>query len=183
MNPIVNFAKRNLLPREQQLAIAALGVMVSWVVVSWIGLPLWNHLNQLDQQRLLAEKKLTRLKELASRKPIIEQAYQRYARFRSAEPDERIQQAFLNELEQLGQGGEFSMNLKPRPAQRQGDVTRFGVELDVEATQQDLLAFLDRLLASASLLELERLRISTTASKDHPLKATLLVNKVIVRSN
>jgi len=166
--------------RERKLTIVTVMVILVSVIVSWLGLPLWNRLTQLDQATLVSQKKLARLRELASRKPAIEQAYQAYTPFRSPESDEVIQGTFLDELEQLARAGNLQISLKPRPIQRQGHMSRLGIELEIGATQQALLAFLDQLLTRTSLIELERLRISTTVSKEYPLRATLLVNKVVV---
>ena len=170
-----------LLPREQKLALAAGVVIAVWMVVSWLGLPLVERFHQLEQQAMVSRKKLVRLRELASRKPSIEQAYAAYAMYRDDESDESAKTAFLSELEELARAGGLSLSLKPRPIQREGHVSRLGVELDVEATQEALLAFLDRLLSHPALIELDRLRISATVSSERLLRANVLVTKVVVR--
>lgn len=167
--------------REQKLALAAIAVISLWVVVSWLGLPLVDRFTQLERYATVSRKKLARLRELASRKPVIEQAYDAYAAYRSGESDESAKTAFLNELEGLAQGGGLQLSLKPRPIQRDGPISRLGVELTIDATQEALLAFLDRLLTQPSLIELDRLRISATTSKEYPLRAILVVNRVVVR--
>lgn len=173
-------SRPHLLPREQQLALTALLVISAWVF-AWFGLPLWDRLSQLEQRATVSQKKLARLNELITRKPLIEQAYQAYAGVFSDESDELIQGVFLDELEQLARAGNLQINLKPRPIQREGKVSHLAVELEVDATQEALLAFLDRLLTRSSLIELDRLRIAATASTESPLRATLLINKVVVR--
>ena len=170
-----------LLPREQKLALGAVTIIAVWVVVSALGAPLWERFHELQQRASVSQSKLSRLRELASRKPLIEKAYQASAGYRSDEPDESIKAAFLSELEQLAREHGIPLSLKPRPIQYDGHVSRFGVELDVDATQEKLLAFLDRLLSQPLLVELDRLRISATTSKDYPLRANLLVNRVVVR--
>ena len=166
--------------RQQLLLFAAIGV-VGWGVVSLSAMPLWMKLHHLEEQGMVSQKKLVRLRELANRRNVIDQAYQRYAAVWSKESEEVAHRAFLDELEQLAQADQLQLNLKPRPIEREGDVVRVGVELDVEAAQPALFAFLDRLFSQASLIELERLKISTTPSADHPLRATLVVNKVLIR--
>jgi hypothetical protein len=170
-----------LAPREQKLVLLAAVLIAMWVVVSRIGRPLLDQLTQLEQRTSASQQKLDRLRELADRHPSIERAYQAYAVYRSEESDESGQGAFFSELEELAQSVGLQLSLKPRPIQRDGSLSRLKVELDVEATQEKLLAFLDRLFAHPSLIELDRLRISASASKAYPLKATLLVNKVVIR--
>jgi hypothetical protein len=50
--------------------------------------------------------------------------------------------------------------------------------LDVEGPQQNLLAFLDALLAMPRLITIERLRLSTFASKERLLRANLIIQRV-----
>lgn len=169
-----------LLPREQQLALAAGMVMIVWVVVSWVGLPLWDRVRQLGQRAPVSQRKLARLQEVMNRQSQIEQAYQAQASYRSTESDESMQSAFLSKLEELANGAGLKLGLKPRPIQRDGPLTRFGVELELDATQEALLTFLDRLLAQPVLMELDTVRISATTSKESPLRATLLVNRVVM---
>lgn len=171
-----------LSPREQRLALAAGMVLVVWGVVSWIGLPLWDRVRQLGQRTPLSQRKLERLQEVVSRQSQIEQAYQAQAIYRSAESDEALHSAFLSKLEELANGTGLKLGLKPKPVQRDGLLNRFGVELEIDATQEALLSFLDHLLMQPALMELETLRISATTSKEYPLRATLLVNRVAVRA-
>ena len=172
-------ARPLLQPRERKLAVVAAVVIVTWAVVSWIGLPLWDRFHVLQQQAAISEKKLARLRELVLRKPSIERQYQASTTFWSDESDEVLQGAFLDELEQMAGEGHLQISVKPRPIQREGRVSRFGVEVEVDGTQEALFGFLNRLLTSPNLVEVSRLRISTTVSKDSPLRGSLLVSKVV----
>ena len=165
---------------RQRLTLAALAGLSTWLLSVWIGLFLCNRLKELDRQQLVAQQQRARLEALAARQPYLEQQARTYASFLADGSDEFLQQAFFDELEQFAAEGGLQLNLKPWPIQRDGDVRRLGVELEVEATQGSLLAFLDRLFASSSLCELERLRIATAASAEYPLRATLVVSKVII---
>ncbi len=172
---------RAWLPRERKLALSAVIVVATWVIVASLGQPLWQRWHDLGQQTTVSQEKFDRLRRLASRKVAIERAYREAAHFLSTEPEDLVQRAFLDELEALARAGNLQISLKPRPIQRDGRVSRLGVELEVDATQEALLAFLDGLLSRPSLIELERLRIAATSSQDSPLRATLLVNKVVIR--
>ena len=168
--------------RERSLALLAGMIIVLWALVSILLLPLWSRFADLQSTMSGARAKLERLQQLANQKPKIEQRSQSYAPFWSDEPDEALRSAFLDELEQLAASVSLQLNLKPRPSQQEGHVSKLGVELEVDATQEALLAFLDLLFKQPSLYEIDRLRISSSASKDFPLRATLTVNKVVVRN-
>lgn len=167
--------------RERRLGLVVAGLVGIWIIGSWVVQPLWNQVLELHGQATTSQAKLVRLRELARRAPAIEQAYQRYADRLSAEPPQLLQQHLLDELERIARDAAVQINLKPRPIGEEGQVERVGVEVDVDAPQAALWVFLDRLFATASLIDVERLRISTTASKDAPLRATLVVNRIIVR--
>ena len=145
-----------------------------------LGLCLWNRLGILDRQARAARQRMAQLQALAARTPQIAQRSRAYAGFWSEGSDERLRQAFFEELEQFAGEGTLQLNLKPRLLQREGRVGRLGVELEIAATQAELLAFLDRVFAHPSLVEVERVRIAPTAAPESPLRATLIVNKVIL---
>ena len=174
-------ATRGFSLRERKLGLIAGLVMAMWVVLSWIAWPRWERLHELNQRAEISQKKLARLHELAKRKPAIEQAYQTYAAFLTRDPDAAVQRAFLDELEELARAENLQINLKPRPAQPGARGHLISVEVEIDATQQALLAFLDRLLGWSNLVEIERLRISATASSDYPIKANLVIDRVIVK--
>lgn len=172
-------ARLALQARERKLVLAASVILITWGMMTWFGFPLWDQFQTLQQQATVSGKKLARLRELVARKPLIEQQYRAYAGFWSEESDELIEGAFLDELEQLARSGQLQISVKPRPVQREGSVSRLGVEVDVDGTQAALLGFLQQLLAAPSLIELARLRVSTTVSTDRPLKGSVLVSKIV----
>ena len=166
--------------RERTLAVVALTVMGACGFVSAVGWPLWNQLTQLTQQTAVAQKRIIRLRELVRRRPGIEQLYQSYAALRGgADSADRMGRTFLDELEQLAHAANLQLNLKPKPLTREGDVSLIAVEVEVDASQEALLAFLDRILALPRLIRLERVRLASSASKDYPIRATLLLEKVL----
>jgi hypothetical protein len=54
--------------------------------------------------------------------------------------------------------------------------------MDVDASQEALFEFLDRLLAWPRLIELERLRIGASPSREFPLRASIVVHKLAIRA-
>ncbi|GEM_PF-1701483 len=170
-------------PKQRVTLILLVTVaVVVWALVSGLAAPMWAQLGQLRQEAELTQAKIAKLERLAARKPSIEQNYEAYGAFRSDEPESMTQRGFLDELEQLAGAGNVQLNLKPRPMEQEQRVSRVVVEMDVDGTQDELLNFLDRLLAWPRLIEIERLRISASPSKEYPLRASLVVSKLIVRA-
>ncbi len=166
--------------RERRLAFVTGVVLIAGGVVSWLILPRWQRVAELREQTARSLEKLQRLEALAQQGPEIDAAYQRYAALASTDDPETAQRRFLDELDGLAQGAGLHLDLKPRPIQAGEPLRRVSVEIDAQATQEALLAFLDQLFTHPSLLELERLRISTSISADAPLRANLVVTKVLV---
>lgn len=155
--------------------------LVSWLVIGWGGVPLWHRLTHLEQESSSSRQRMAQLQELLRRQPVIEQQARAYANFSSDESEEMAQRRLLDELEAWAGEANVQLNLKPKPIQREGTVSRLGVEVELDSTQDALLAFLDRVLTAPALLELDRLQISATASNDALLRAHLTVSRVLIR--
>ncbi len=168
--------------QRQRVGVIALVAMavVGWGLLSAIALPSWSRLHKLRQQSEVALKKLAKLERLAGRKPAIERRYAADAPYLAVEPEADIKRTFLDELEQLTQGADLQLTLKSRPPVAENGVTRIPVEVEVDATQDSLMQFLDRLLAWPRLVEIDRLRLGMGPSKELPLRGELLVNRVIL---
>lgn len=166
--------------REQRLAFVTGVVLLTGGIVSWVVAPRWQRLAELREQAALTLEKLQRLEALARQRPDIDAAYQGYAALVSSDDPEAAQRRFLDELDLLAQGAQLHLDLKPQPIQAAETLKRVSVEIDVQTTQDALLAFLDQLLTQPALIELERLRISTAVSAEAPLRANLVVTKVLV---
>ena len=175
-------ASRDLSGQRQRVGVIALVAMavVGWGLLSAVALPSWTKLRELHQQSQVARKKLVKLQRLAGRKPAIEQRYAADAAYIAVEPSADVKRTFLDELEQLTQGPDLQLTLKSRPPVEENGVTRIPVEVEVDATQDSLMQFLDRLLAWPRLVEIDRLRIGMGPSKELPLRGELLVNRVVL---
>ena len=171
--------RRGFSPSEQRLVGVVFLLLVA-ALVGWVGLPLWDRFKLLNEQVHGSEQKLSKLHELAAHAPHIEQTHLAYAAFMTTEGDEAVHRAFLEELEELARAGELQISLKPVRVERQGRVTRLGVDVEADATQEQLLAFLDRVLSWSGLIDLDRMRLSATASKEYPLKGQFSLSRVVV---
>lgn len=167
--------------RERHLAIMTAALVATWLVVSWVVLPLWDRLSLLHQQGGGSEEKLARLQTLLHHRGDIERQYQQYTAYFSRDPDEVLHSAFLDELEELAGAEGLQINLKPQSVERDDRLNRVTVELDVDGTQEAILGFLERLLTAPQLMEVERFRVSTTASVDRPVQASVVVTKLVLR--
>ncbi len=167
-----------LRPRERRLALIAAILIGCWVFVSWIVLPLWDLVRDLRLRVEADTKRLRALSHLLAQVPDIERDHQQYAGYLEAADDEQAPAAFLGELEALARRSNVQLNLKPRPGKREERISRFDVELDVEGSQQSLMAFLDELLRIPKLITVERLRISAAPAKPDLLRANLVLQKL-----
>lgn len=165
--------------REQRLIFITGIVILTGAAVSWGVLPSWRRWLSLREQTGLSLQQLERLEVLIRKQPEVEAAYQQQAGVLSSDDPESAQRRFLDELDGLAQTAQLRLDLKPRPLQAQEPPT-ISVEIDAEGTQETLLAFIDQLLTSASLIDVERLRISSTTSAEAPLRANLVVTKLLV---
>jgi len=174
MKPLVTFR-----PRERRLALLAAVVIGVYALVSWMVEPLWNRTRDLRHHIETQQGKLAALSDLLKQAPAIEQDRAEVAAYLSGDEGEEGG-AFLSELEALARRSRVQLNLKPRSAKREERVSRFEVELDVEGSQETLLAFLDELLRMPRLLTIDRLRIASLPSKERSLRANLVIQKLTI---
>ena len=174
-------AGRRFSSRERTLALAAALVIGVSVLMMKVMAPLWDRLAQLRQRESVSQEKLERWRSLVAHRDDIERAFARYDSFRIGEPPERIQAALLHELEELARSSNVQMALKPRPVQSDARAHQIGLELQLDGTQPAVLGFLDHLFAWPRLLTFERIRLSTTALSDRPLRANLIVTVYALR--
>lgn len=172
---------RTFSANERRLTVATTILVVGWLALSGAILPLWDRLGLLHQQAEGSWEKLARLQGLVDNRQSIDQRYRRYAEFFSEASDEALHSEFLDELERLAGAGGLQLNLKPLPVEREGRLSRITVELEVDGTQEAILDFLDQLLASPDLMDVERFRLATTASEERPVQASLVVTKLVLR--
>ena len=177
MNPFTLHALR---PRERRLALTAAVVIGCWLFVSWIVQPLLTRGREVGLRVETQTEKLDALRRLLVRAPALEQEYQQLAAYVDGADDAATQGAFLSALESLSRETGVTLNLKPRPVKTEGRMSRFEVELDIEGSQDRLLAFLDELLRMPKLVAVDRLRISATPAREGLLRANLILQKLSV---
>lgn len=175
--------RRGWSARERTLAVAAAAVIGASVLVMKVMAPLWDRLGHLRQREAVSQEKFQRWRRLVDNREAIEQAYARYAAFRAQGAPGRIQAALLGELEELARSSNVQMALKPRPVQQDRLAYQFTLELQLDGTQQAVLEFLDRLFAWPHLLAFDRIRLSTSASSERPLRATIILSAYAIRTD
>lgn len=164
-----------LRPRERRLALVAAGVIGCWGALSWVVHPLWDGLRTLRLRIDTQTEKLTALSRLLETAPAIERGYAAVTPYLASGADEQAQGKLLHELETLSRQTSVQLNLKPRPVKRDERGSRFEVELDVEGTQEPLLAFLDGLFRMPRLMTIERLRMFAAPATPSVLRANLVI--------
>ena len=174
-------AGRRFSSRERTLALAAALVIGASLLVIKVMAPLWDQLAKLRERESVSQEKLERWRSLVARRHDIERAYVRYARFRTPEEPERIQATLLGELEELARTLNVQMALKPRQIQSDEQADQIALEVQLDGTQSAVLGFLDRLLSWPRLIVFERIRLSTSASSDQPLRANVILSVFVLR--
>ncbi len=164
-------------PRELRLALIAAGLIGCWVLVSAVVQPLWDRDQDLRLKVTTQTERLHALAHLVSQMPAIEQEYQEIAPYLQAD-DEEARGSFLNQLEALSREAHLRLNLKPRAGKQEERLSRFEVELDVEGSQENVMAFLDTILAMPTLITIERLRLASVPTKEQLLRANLVIHKL-----
>ena len=172
------FTLQTLRPRERRLALTAAVVIGCWFFVSWIVQPLLDRLREVRVRVETQTEQLEALRRLLVRAPAVEQEYQQFAAYVDGTDDAAAQGAFLSALESLSRETGVTLNLKPRPLKTEERVSHFEVELDIEGSQERLLAFLDELLRMPKLVAIDRLRISTVPAREGLLRANLVLQKL-----
>lgn len=170
-----------LRPRERRLALIAAMALLSWGVVSWIVQPLWDRVHDLQRHVATQLEKLDAVNRLLAQEPSVARRHHALASHLQADSDERAEGSLLHELEALSSQSNLKLNLKPHPVRPGERVSRLEVELDVEGSQETLLAFLDALLRLPRLVAIERIRISSIPTKAQQLRASLLIQQISLR--
>ncbi|MBI4341989.1 MAG: type 4a pilus biogenesis protein PilO [Candidatus Omnitrophica bacterium] len=169
-----------LRPRERRLALAALLVIGSWLFVSGVVRPLAARGGEVRRHVETQREKLDALRRVLAQASDIEQDYQQLAVYLDGADGEPAQGAFFSELESIARSVGVTLNLKPRHTKTDERISRLEVELDVEGSQQNLLAFLDALLRMPKLVAIDRLRLSTIPAREGFLRANLVLSKLSI---
>ena len=170
-----------LRPRERRLALIASVLIGCWALVSWVAQPLWERNRDLHLHIESQTGKLQALSRLLAQAQTIERQYQGMAAYLQTTDTEEARGTFLNELEALSRSASLQVNLKPRPVKREGHISRFEVELDVEGSQDRLLGFLDALFGMPRLMTIERLRLASIPMKENWLRANLVIQRLVLQ--
>ena len=168
-------------PRERRLALITTVIIGCWVIISWLVQPLWDRARDLRLHVDNQTQRLDALARLLTQAPSVERDYRRAAPYFETEAKEKAQGSFLSELEALSRTSEVQLSLKPRsPNQGEGG-GRLEIELDVEGTQEHMMAFLDALFNLPRLMTIDRLRLSSVPSREELLRANLVIQRLLVR--
>ena len=164
-----------LLPRiNTPYAILAIG----WLLGVWLAFNMSHRAEQRRVELETAQQQVQKFQALAALKPRIAAQYQAYAAAFQEGEQQPGSQSLMGQLEGCADDG-MQLNLKPqaRSQPKDADSKQVSVEVELEATQQGVMAFLDRVFALPSLIEVEKFQMAGSASTDRPLRATLLVSR------
>ena len=167
------FLSRHILEAMVFVILAADGMLV------WKAIILWGRFLNHRQTAQTLRHHHHALQELAGRLSQHGVAADLNAGVLSAE---RLQQQFLEELGPWVREAEFPVTVKPQPLQREGTLIRVMTELEVEATQDHLVKFLDRVLDDSSLVGIERFRLTPSGVTTAPVRATFVLSKLMLQA-
>ena len=170
-------------PREQQLVITVTVLIGVWFTFSGIVEPLWERSQRLAQQVEAETSKLEKLSGLLAKRDTVERSYAEIAAFLTQVSDGDASILFLGELEVLARHANVQIDLKPKPIKYNDELRRVGVELNLEASQERVFAFLDALFSMPTLLDIQRLHISSAPGKQNVLRAHLIIQKVALANS
>jgi len=162
-------------PRERRFALIAGVVIGSWVLVTLIIQPLMDRAREAKMAVEGQMEKFDALSGLIAKQARIERTADGIAPYLAEQGTDDAPGAFLNELEALSRQSKVAMNIKPYPVKDEGRTSRFEVELEVSGSQETILAFLDALLAMPRLISVERLRFSSSPSREHALRSIVVI--------
>lgn len=164
------------------LAFTVVVILAADGMLVWRAIVLWGRFLGLRQTAQTSVQRLEALRGLAGRHSRNGMAAEITGRVVSADSEERLQQRFLEELGPWIREGDFPVTVKPKPLQREGAVVRLMIELSVEATQDHLVKFLDRVLDDASMVVVERFRLAPSGVAMAPVRATFVLSKPVVQT-
>ncbi len=167
-------------PRERRLFLFAVLAVGVWFVIAQLLEPLWGRAKELSQQVESQSAKVDRLNELFAKRQAIDREYQLIQPYVSEDAPDIDPATFLGELEALARRADVQVDLRPKPALRRGEVTRVGLEIDLSAPQDQLLAFLDALFSMPRLIEIKRLHISSAPGRQGLLRAHLVMEQLVL---
>jgi len=148
----------------------------------WRGIVLWDRFTELREATQRSLHRRHALQGLAERLSRSGMGADLNAALVSADSEERVRQQFLEELGPWIREGEFPVTVRPQPLQREGAVVRLMTELGVEATQDHLVTFLDRVLDESSLVGIERFRLAPSGVTTAPVRATFVLSKLMLQA-
>ena len=146
--------------------------------------PLAGRIKATDATADAAREKLDALTRLLKQAGAITSEYQQEVagHIGSASQEGATTAAFLQELEALSRSADVQLDLKPRPVKPETQMNRLEVELNLEGSQEHVLAFLDGIFQMPRLLTIERLRLSANPMKGDVLRAHLLLHDLTLMS-
>lgn len=165
--------------RDRQRLVMAGCALVGWVLVWHVGRPLWAQWRHLRGERTAVQHRMSEARQLAARAPAVERACQDYPDAWSDESEAVLQRVWMEELDAVARAAQLRVELVPKPAHVQGRQTQLHLEVAVEAAQETLLGFLDKLLTDASAIQIDRLQLVPAASPS-AVRATLVLSKLVM---
>jgi len=149
---------------------------------SLLGEPLVTHLGTVLETVSAKEAKLQKNLKILAHQEQVERLAAQYAAYLkppgAAEPEKA---AWVEQIEASAEGSGMRLtSARAKPVRTQGSDLLLTVEVEAETTVEVLVRFLAKLEQGSTLVTIERLRITASGGAVTPIKASLVLTKIVV---
>ncbi len=171
---------KNLSKSERTWVVLALIVIVVAGADRLVMTPLREQGKRLESLIEVKQKELAALRRTALRKPLIEQDYRQFSMYLiKPAPDEQETARLLGQIEAIARASQVTLlDTAAREPEDKGWYKKYKVEINAEATSQQLVKFLHRLNSTTEALRAEQVEVTTKGESSPFLKVVALVTKL-----
>lgn len=170
----------NLSKREKSVLYFAIGILLFSLVYTFILEPMLKKWTRLGGQILVKETKLKKNLRIISQREFIQSEYAKFVNFiETGGTDEEKITKLLGEIEGKANGAFVHItDIKPRQTKDFRDYRRFTVDLEIEASMENLSKFVYDLYSSSQFLRIEKLQLNAKGSQSNILNCHMLITKL-----
>jgi Tfp pilus assembly protein PilO len=174
-----------LAKRERILFYVTVAVVLTALMQKFVFQSLGNKLEALNRDILIQEKALRKsLRTYNLREKILDD-YRRYGEYLRIEgTEEEITARLLKDIEKLARkSGVYLVDIKPHPSKEASYYKKFIIEIQTEATMEEVIKFIYYLHKSPLPLRVGKLAlVSKKQSRPTILKGAMFINAIFYKS-
>jgi Tfp pilus assembly protein PilO len=170
------------LSKKEKAGLIAAGVIIMAVFIDKLALsPLGAKLQRMGREIALSEKKLSHDLRNIHNKDFIESEYKKYKNFvkKSSASDEENVSNILAEIEGLTRtAGVNLVDIKPQASKQVDFYKEYAMEVTIEGSMEEIVAFLHKLNSSPQLLRAVKLHLGVRQKESSAVRASMLVTNI-----